>query len=46
MGFGQVCMEVWEGMVSEERDRQVRWGDWGFTCPLIGHVSSYGKTST
>ena len=21
-------------------------GDWRFTCPLIGHVSSYGKTGT
>ena len=29
--FGWVCKEVWEGMISEERDRQVRWEDGRFT---------------
>ena len=29
--FGQVWKEVWAGMVSEERDRQVRWEDGRFT---------------
>ena len=31
MGFGRVWKEVWAGLVSEERDRQVRWEDGRFT---------------
>ena len=31
IGFGRVWNEVWTGMLSEERDRQVRWGRWEFT---------------